>query len=389
MMKSKLVNSKGFTLIELIGTLIVISIIMVIAVPSITDTLKRIENRSYDIEVKNIENLAKTWLEENIETFNITSNNAINVSTKMLVSLGYISKTPVNPKKKGKKLNGCIRITYNNNNSQYSYSYDNENIDCSNREDGYYFDYIDEKWELNSSYAENDLFDEVIANNDLQTTQDGLYIDGNTYYFRGNNVNNYVDIDGTIFRIVSLNKDDKTIKLIRTTPLVSSGNMWDTENKATDFRSSSLSESLLSLEDSYSNYLSKQSKWNIGPVSTLDTDISSIQTYERRSQVILSVGLLGLSEYLRASNNDKCIVNSLNNNCLYNNYLSSYLGWTLTNNGSKKAYYLNDTSILTDSLTTIHKAYPSIVINSSNVVMKNETIDGSLKRVYALSTDSE
>ena len=389
MMKSKVVNSKGFTLIELIGTLIVISIIMVIAVPSITDTLKRIENRSYDIEVKNIENLAKTWLEENIETFNITSNNAINVSTKMLVSLGYISKTPVNPKKKGKKLNGCIRITYNNNNSQYSYSYDNENIDCSNREDGYYFDYIDEKWELNSSYAENDLFDEVIANNDLQTTQDGLYIDGNTYYFRGNNVNNYVDIDGTIFRIVSLNKDDKTIKLIRTTPLVSSGNMWDTENKATDFRSSSLSESLLSLEDSYSNYLSKQSKWNIGPVSTLDTDISSIQTYERRSQVILSVGLLGLSEYLRASNNDKCIVNSLNNNCLYNNYLSSYLGWTLTNNGSKKAYYLNDTSILTDSLTTIHKAYPSIVINSSNVVMKNETIDGSLKRVYALSTDSE
>ena len=61
------------------------------------------------------------------------------------------------------------------------------------------------------------LIDEILKNNtilenyDITNPNTGLYKENDTYYFKGNVINNYVQIDNDIWRIISLNNDNITL----------------------------------------------------------------------------------------------------------------------------------------------------------------------------------
>ncbi len=57
-------NKKGFTLIELLAVIVLLSIIMIITVPSVIEYVNTSRNASYNIFIKSIISASKTYYEE-------------------------------------------------------------------------------------------------------------------------------------------------------------------------------------------------------------------------------------------------------------------------------------------------------------------------------------
>lgn len=57
---------KGFTLVELIGVVVILGLISLIAIPTVTSGLKKYKTSLYNDAIKNIEQAAKNWGAENI-----------------------------------------------------------------------------------------------------------------------------------------------------------------------------------------------------------------------------------------------------------------------------------------------------------------------------------
>ena len=104
-------NNKGFTLIEVLSVLIIISLIMVIAVRSINKTVSLSKEESYKIMKTNIIKVSKSYINECIAktiecNFSFDSNNYF--EAKKLKETGYFKNltSPID----GKNLENCLII---------------------------------------------------------------------------------------------------------------------------------------------------------------------------------------------------------------------------------------------------------------------------------------
>ncbi len=125
-------NKNGFTLVELLGVLIVLAIVGVIAVPTVNNLVKGSKNKARSTQIKTIEAAAKSWASENPKLLN--EDTAYFLPTQTLVDENYIDDvTLVDPKDSTKNLNQCVRIYYDSNYNSYTYTYSNckQNIDTS------------------------------------------------------------------------------------------------------------------------------------------------------------------------------------------------------------------------------------------------------------------
>lgn len=121
-------KNKGFTLIELLAVLCVLSIIMVIVVPKVTDATKSAKDKAYNDQIDVLISAAKKWGASNTEKLSVDKKVA--VTFKTLFEDGYIKESKViNPKTK-KELEGCIRISYDEEYQQYKYEYTINNAFC-------------------------------------------------------------------------------------------------------------------------------------------------------------------------------------------------------------------------------------------------------------------
>ena len=59
-------NKKGFTLSVVIGIIVVLGIIALISVPIINGMIKSSRQKTYDIQIKEIEKAARVWFTDNI-----------------------------------------------------------------------------------------------------------------------------------------------------------------------------------------------------------------------------------------------------------------------------------------------------------------------------------
>ena len=57
-------NKKGFTLIELLAVIVILGVVLLLAVPSILDSINASKNSSYKILVDNIKTSAETYYQE-------------------------------------------------------------------------------------------------------------------------------------------------------------------------------------------------------------------------------------------------------------------------------------------------------------------------------------
>lgn len=110
---------RAFTLIEMLAILIVLSILSIILIPVVKNTIKGAKNNTYKAQAKVIESAAESYFIDSNYTV-LDDEKKVIYLTDILKS-GYIdSKDIVNPINK-KKMTGCVLIsTYSN---QYHYKY--------------------------------------------------------------------------------------------------------------------------------------------------------------------------------------------------------------------------------------------------------------------------
>ena len=134
------------------------------------------------------------------------------------------------------------------------------------------------------------------------------------YFYKGKNVNNYVQFNNETWRIISI-EPDKTIKIMRWDII---GNMqWDSSNSNSWARPASLNTYLngtyLSSMTSTAQSQIASKEWSVGAVDRNDTSLSGSIADENSSKWNGKVALATVSEYIRSnSNQNSCGTHSKN-----------------------------------------------------------------------------
>ena len=115
-------SKKGFTLVELLGVLVVLGLISVIIVPKVIDSITTSKESAYQTQVETIENAAKKYGISNDLLYPKEGEKKY-IAVKDLIAVGELSdKEIINPKT-GNKINGYVLVEYNSGYQQYEYTY--------------------------------------------------------------------------------------------------------------------------------------------------------------------------------------------------------------------------------------------------------------------------
>lgn len=374
-------KNKGFTLVELLSIIVLLGIISLIVYPTITKSLEKARNNAYNTQIAEIKTMAKNWATKNMDKLDEYHLNNTYITFSVLKNEGYMRKGNVDNPKTKEKMVGCIEIAYNTDNN--SYSYELEEVDNKISEEnacdgkiGYIYTYENNAIKENKENISTLAYDEVYKSNVIRAvgdTDDGLYDIENDYIFKGVNINNNVNFGGEKWRIVSLNKENKTIKLIKETSI--GDNVWDNNNNIQYQNSTVKTDKLDILFDTTSSSVNKKSDkikkdaiYNVGLVDTVD-NYDTIISKETSETINYKIGLINISDYMAASTT----CSDYNDNCKENNYIfnlfSGKSAWTINNNGSGIWNINADGAVVNSSSNELKSYFPVIILNS-NITIK-------------------
>ena len=100
----KKMNNKGFTLLEVMGVLILLAIILLVAIPSITKTVKK-------DQVNQLTKYEETLCDAAIAYINQENVNVTELKASVLVSKGYLADNLSNPKTKKNVTKDSLNIS--------------------------------------------------------------------------------------------------------------------------------------------------------------------------------------------------------------------------------------------------------------------------------------
>lgn len=187
-------NKRAFTLIEVIGVIATLGLILLVAVPSMTKTLKRNEQKKYDNYITNLKLVSENYLVDQLQKGKVKFdeyNNVAYFSLGDVIDAGYVKDVITNPNN-GKKLSRNTTIkSIRNIDSTYSFEIiysnmddyilkDNNNnnnitkpifhLDSIAKEEGYI--------KVDNSYVDDDIYESF--KNDLRIYQNGSQ---NLFYY--------------------------------------------------------------------------------------------------------------------------------------------------------------------------------------------------------------
>ena len=137
-------NRKGFTLIELIATIVIMALILIMVMPSITALVNNNEDKSYEYYGDSLMEAAKIF---------------VNKEGEDITSLGTLNFT------------GCIDITYQDLiNSDLIKPYSDEKINCSNTKVRYTKERNKESYSINLTCRDTTTGETVYSVNDIPNT---------------------------------------------------------------------------------------------------------------------------------------------------------------------------------------------------------------------------
>ena len=124
--------NKGFTLVELIGVVVILSAILLIIIPNVTSGTKKGIKNADEQTKQNIILAAQNWASDNKSLMPQTNGNIYKVKVSVLTEEGYITDKVVKPSNGADLSNSCVKIT---NTSQASsikktYSYEFQETGC-------------------------------------------------------------------------------------------------------------------------------------------------------------------------------------------------------------------------------------------------------------------
>ena len=117
-------NEKGFTLIEIITVIVVLSVISLIITPIVIDQIHDSKEKAYVEQTVILEETAERWAIKNAQLLSQTKNYYLTIDT--LVKDNYLTSNKIIDPRTNEKMKGCLVISYDSGNSQYDFNY-NEN----------------------------------------------------------------------------------------------------------------------------------------------------------------------------------------------------------------------------------------------------------------------
>ena len=320
---------RGFTLIEMLGILVVLAVIILVSLPSIVQTNKNSKQAELDDNRKTIFMAAETYIDLNKDaSANLKKNNYYYVKLTTLVDEGLLSSNLKNPATNLEKTvaEGKYWVEARLNNGKVNYSLVNENP------------YEKETKEAEMVYT--------ILVNKKDVERDKLNSGINRYIMVDSNPNNYVRFNNELWRIVAL-EADKTVKMIKEESVIASDETvnfnFGTSNDVTantQILKYLNEEYLPSMAPSAQNLIVSHD-FTIGvynlPGLSATTNLNNI---ENTKKIKIKVGLLNPSDYIQASENEECNIFSsythaeTEDPCLISNYLYKGFRWWMMNPAS-------------------------------------------------------
>lgn len=312
---------KGFTLVELLAVIIVIAIISLIIFPVVTKQISKSKQDLYNVQIENIIKAAKdmvldnpSLLDENHVIPTLISIEEMQSATNK-EGVSYLEDGTIKSPLDQSEMHGTVVITYD---------------EASN---GYLYEYKEKTKSELSSLIVTPAAKTIILKNNIHTNEaeSGLFEDvtNNEYIFKGENPNNFIKIGTSLWRVISIDKDNYTMKVAKTTHNVKS--LW--ANSSTEanlsFSNTTLkiytylnSDFYNTLSDSIKSLVVENSIWNIGSVSGNIKEVKTIkQTEEKAETFHANVGLLTVSDYASATYNLSCRKDITQSVCATTNYL--------------------------------------------------------------------
>lgn len=334
--KIKKLNKKGFTLIEILGVIIIMGLIIIVAIPTMSRMIHNNNNQEY-------------------ENYNKLINEAAEVYTSKLKDQIGSSKYV-----------GCARIELNTLiNEGYLKEFDDKDVTCRTGSNGITIrnnkGSITVNFQLICSRGSKEEYNTGNENNDSNTCTPyqmkeenniKMKLDSDTSitvetptgsketYITGGN--NYVYYSGKIWRIVSYNNTTETVKIVTDTPMTS---IYYNYTGATTYSGSDVetwlnNDFLLTLKDA-STFITSYN-WNATANDDINTNKSNTNSYKKNK-----VGLITTYEYGRIKS-------------WYGNDGS----WVMSDGG----YITNASGVTSSTVTTFRPIRPAVVITSDVLV---------------------
>lgn len=339
-------KKKGFTLIELIAVIVIMGLLLLIVLPATTRLMKGNKNKKYDEYYNLIEKAALLYADSRKDDLGgVNASGCIDTSVEFLVKNKYLKEFDedgvtckgassydltsfedidssknyidvrirnVNGKKTVESSLVCVKR------NKVEYSKLKENTESCDK-------YVAER--------ENVLYDKISS---LSATGADSNADR---YIIGNTPDNYVYYSGKMWRIVSYNDNNKTVKLISDEVVT----VLPFNDTSSNFNNSNvdiwLNNTFLKTLRNPDYYL-LNANWNYSTVANSDMPSSSSVTQSR-------VGLLNYYEYDKS----KEFLNS------------DYSWWLISKASESDNWYISNNNPVSASVNTYVGIRPSIVLN--------------------------
>ena len=280
---TRLTNSKtggghllnnAFTLVELLGVIIILGVIALITYPIIDKSIKNSKQQALDRTIDSIEEAAYKYSVENDIGYSIEYK-ALQLSD--LVSKGFLKENITNPVT-NEQMQGCVLYRWDDTNNQYIFEYDEE---CK----------------IPTNFIET-LLKQYNPDNTTGLVKDST--NENLYYYTGTNEqvsNNFLWYGGHQWRVIEFDTSTNTLTLITQQPLTAispTSVVWESEEAYNNsYIITWLNEYFWNSLDSNIQANIQDSTFNIG----IYTDVDEITTTKK-------VGLLDEDQYKRAGSAD-------------------------------------------------------------------------------------
>lgn len=333
-------NKKGFTLVELIGVLVIIGLLLLVTATPILGQIRNQKGKLDDASTKVLYSSATTYLDEHISNYPKKNGMTYYLSVTQLIEDGYLKD---NYLETTKVLSESSMVIVNIVNGSYSFEVENsfENI--------------------------SDIFNNI-KTNDMYSYYGGKYLKGEV-------TNNYVLYSGLVWRIMGKNYDG-SIRLIADDPVTTlffaNGNT--TINK---FQETYAYEWLNNYFISRLNYNDTivRIEWCDDKASSTSSAVDSCKDKNKDVMTQAKVGLLSLDEY------------NLSKDSSNKTYIKSNISFTtLTQNSTNSYYNISKNSIVATARNSMLYIKPVINVKPTTAITDG---NGSSTNPYVMNKSVE
>ena len=312
----------------IVGVMLVLLVILFI-VSSLSN--RKPDYYSYS-EIENIlEKAGKSYFKDHPDYLPADEGDIVEVDSSTLVEAEKMNDLSSYPTKDNVVCSGVVKVEYDG--SDYIY---NPVLSCGDK------------------YSTIPLTTKIIDNSEIVTSGDGLYARGGEYIYRGENVNNYVKLGKSVWRIVKITSNDEIVLISQDGAGYTTA--WDdryNEEKGYDaginnYSVSRIKDYLDTIykepdEDNRELILSKKDKTRmvaynvcVGKKSITSEDKTNAEEC-KQTLGNQKMGLLTLSDYLYASVDPNC-KSSETRSCGNYNYLVIGSNWWLATANTGNSY---------------------------------------------------